>query len=200
MFSDVRPFFNMLRQARDKSQPSSPWNWEKTVVGVITNSDDRVPSVLSSMGLKVGHRRAGTSAQYSIESSEDDISFVVMSYDVRHEKPDRRIFDAATELLKETLAGNISNPEMQSMDDYEKLYIGDTVEKDYVGAKGAGWNAVIVDRQDEQTEIEQSPGSGGLRGSLSKKKINLANGETREVQVVDGLGGLTAWEPEVSTD
>ncbi|OCK76663.1 hypothetical protein K432DRAFT_283642, partial [Lepidopterella palustris CBS 459.81] len=151
IYPDVLPFFEMLRchknihSARATQKPS--WPWDRTVVGVITNSDDRVPGVLSALGLRVGTRKVGNSEQRSTESSvQDDISFVVLSYDVGYEKPDHRIFNAAKKLFEETLAERSMKAEEQFVDDFELLHIGDDVEKDYFGAKNVGWNALVLDR------------------------------------------------------
>ncbi|KAJ4305193.1 hypothetical protein N0V90_000724 [Kalmusia sp. IMI 367209] len=200
LFPDVKPFFQMLGLPRHKRRHESPWGWEKTVVGIITNSDDRVPSILSSFGLKVGPRRVGTPTQRISEATvEDDISFVVLSYDVGYEKPDHRIFDAATQMLKETLAGNASS-KSASVDDYERLYVGDTLEKDYFGAERAGWNAILIDRQRGRKDVKEECGIDVLqraRGALvERKKVTFKNGEMREVKVTDSLGGLAAWSPE----
>ncbi|KAI9786664.1 MAG: hypothetical protein M1839_006215 [Geoglossum umbratile] len=109
------------------------WPWDQTVVGVVTNSDDRVPSILSSLGLTVGARTVRRPEQMSQENtrfqparSEDiadiiptgslalrhldtsartgeDIHFVILSYDVGDEKPNSRIFQAAKDMLGFTL-------------------------------------------------------------------------------------------------
>src|SRR6185436_16098425 len=92
------------------------WPWE-TRVGIVTNSDDRVPGILESFGLRIGPGRCadpggGGEAEphggvASGEGDEDgsgfDVDFVALSYDVGVEKPDRRIFDAARELFLSSL-------------------------------------------------------------------------------------------------
>ncbi|KAF2871826.1 hypothetical protein BDV95DRAFT_476578, partial [Massariosphaeria phaeospora] len=103
LFPDVLPFFKILRDkaTHSSSNPSSPWPWDRTIVCSISNTDDRVPLVLQSLGLKVGPRRVGSASSPSDPglSSDNDIEFVVLSYDAGFRKPDRRIFDAATHLL-----------------------------------------------------------------------------------------------------
>ena len=140
LYSDVIPLFEELCRIRNTSvkDPLSP----KLVVGLITNSDDRVPSVLSSLGLRVNPRRHGPSARSSNSSQdgEDDIDFVVMSYDVGHEKPSREIFDAAKHLV-------------YSVTGYEDhgdrfIHVGDDIVKDFNGAKQAGWGSVLLDREE----------------------------------------------------
>lgn len=190
MYPDVLPFFRMLKQAsteRARAENEATWRWEKTVVGIITNSDDRVASVLSSFGLKVGPRRVGgPSHRIAGVSPYNDIQFVVLSYDVGYEKPDHRIFDAAIEMLKETLA---SDPATfgESVNEYEKLYVGDSLEKDYLGAEASGWNAVYMDRSDVRT-----PQLDLLYDLLLK---DFDSGEERLIQVCTNLDALTRWEP-----
>lgn len=114
----------------------------QTVVGVITNSDDRVPGVLTSLSLRVSPLRFGHDlVSKSVTGEVYDIDFSVMSYDVGYEKPDKRIFEAAEQMLKTSLDGAIDPSTWQ------KVYVGDDYEKDIVGAVDAGWNAVMVDRE-----------------------------------------------------
>ena len=162
MYDDVLPFFAMLRDR--KAHLSAPtgfapppssldpslaakWPFDHTIVGVITNSDDRIPDILTSLGLKVGSRRVGrrSGAMLSADPSED-VSFVVLSYDVGYEKPKHQIFDAAIWLLEECLAAESQAGRMMRSDEFERVYIGDEPSKDIVGAQDAGWNAVLLDR------------------------------------------------------
>lgn len=118
------------------------------MVGVITNSDDRVPDVLSSLGLRVNHLRHGSKIEGErVKGGEDevkDIDFAIMSYDVGFEKPHRRIFDAATDMLKVILTAE--GQHAPDLEGWDLVYVGDEMEKDAVGSTAAGWNAVIVDR------------------------------------------------------
>lgn len=114
------------------------------IVGVITNSDDRVPDILTSLGLSVSPLRSPASERHE-DGEQYDVDFSVMSYDVGHEKPDRRIFEAAEGMLETVLGqGNIDSRE------WRKVYVGDEFKKDVVGAIGAGWNAVLVDRESRE--------------------------------------------------
>lgn len=110
-------------------------------IGVITNSDDRVPSVLSSLGLEVGPRRYGLGAESPDPHSniEEDIDFVVMSYDVGYEKPSRDVFDAAKQLVW----SNWGNPDQED----RFIHIGDDLKKDFEGAQRARWESVLLDRK-----------------------------------------------------
>jgi FMN phosphatase YigB (HAD superfamily) len=102
--------------------------------------------------MSVSPARFGSSIkELSVPASEQyDIDFSVMSYHVGHEKPDKRIFEAAEEMLMRTIESRrISehSPNDASVGAWRKIYIGDEYAKDVVGALGAGWNAVLVDRE-----------------------------------------------------
>ena len=126
MYPDVQPFFKALREKKALSHGDSA-----CIVGVITNSDDRVPSILSSLGLQVGLWRYGNDSWTSIRP-DDDIHFVLMSYDIGLEKPDSEIFDSVKQML----------PGQERF-----LHIGDDLQKDYYAAKRAGWEGFLLDRE-----------------------------------------------------
>jgi FMN phosphatase YigB (HAD superfamily) len=141
---------------------------------------------LQSFDIRIGSKRVGTSSQVAIQHSGwVDIDFVVQSYDVGHEKPDRRIFDAATSLLSQTLADEGKGV---STDDFEKLYIGDDVENDYFGAKAAGWDAALVDRKDVNDKAErykvdwvESKDNEGRERKVLKAKSLLSIGQWQQI-------------------
>ena len=164
------------------------WPWDKTVVGIITNSDDRVPGILESFGLSVGHRRAGTTTERKSSANEgsvDDIDFVVLSYDVGVEKPHANMFRAA-ETLGETVAG-LENGTLD--DEFDKLYVGDEVEKDYFAAKEAGWGAVLLQRP-SNTHAQVDMGKG-----VESVEVEAKDGKTSLVDAVSSLSELAAWQP-----
>lgn len=189
LFPDVKDFFLELHKYKI-TRPTDliKWPYEKVIVGVITNSDNRVPGILQSFGLEVASRRFGlvtsTDAEYD---SEKDVDFVVMSYDVGHEKPDRQIFNAATSMLTETL---VSGNEGLKADDFEKLYVGDDLEKDFDGARAAGWEAVLLDRSgmtDKAKNFQLGP--WGLKDR---------SGSERKVLAAKSLLDLYQWRATVT--
>lgn len=195
MYPDVIPFFRMLKSPSMQRTIHPPWKWEKTVVGIITNSDDRVSSILESFGLKVGPRRVDSSAERSADATvQDDVSFVVLSYDVGYEKPDRRIFEAATQMLKETLAEDGQGAEEQSIDDFEKLYVGDSLEKDYFGAEAAGWHAVFLDRKKlRKKDMGRLPFQPLTKLGVTTKEEG--KDVVKQVSMCADLGALSRWTP-----
>lgn len=141
LYEDVAPIFKDLR--RIKRASTAVGAAPEFIMGVITNSDDRVPSVLSSLGLDVGRRRYGLTEETLDPRSdmEDDIDFMVMSYDVGYEKPSREIFDAAKQLVRSIWG----NPDQED----RFIHIGDDLKKDSEGAQRAGWESVLLDRDGE---------------------------------------------------
>jgi FMN phosphatase YigB (HAD superfamily) len=141
LYPDVQEFFQRIQRYKGSGKAlGAEWPFERTIVGIITNSDDRVPGILESFGLQINSRRySASSSPDKYSSTQDDVDFVVLSYDVGYEKPDKRVFGAAVSMLAEMTPENPSS-------EYEKLYVGDDLEKDYDGAEAVGWNAVLVDR------------------------------------------------------
>ena len=132
----------------------------KPIVGVITNSDDRVPSILSSFGLQVGPSRYGENSPASFKA-EDDINFVITSYDVGCEKPDPGIFDATKQMLP-------------GQDRF--LHVGDDLQKDYCAAESAGWEAILLVREaknSRQDEFRPKLRIKNLQELISRKELLL---------------------------
>ena len=139
-------------------------------VGVITNSDDRVPDVLSSLGLRVSPLRHDSDPSESHAFVQDcDIDFCIMSYDVGYEKPDKRMFAAAEEMLDITLRADIESYQPQS---WQKVYVGDEYDKDVVGATNAGWNAVLINEenasQNQDVRWLDDQSSGDLQAAFKE--------------------------------
>jgi HAD superfamily hydrolase (TIGR01549 family) len=82
-------------------------------LAVISNADGKIRQVLESVGL----------AQYFESITDSGL--------VGHEKPDRRIFEAA-----------LSSMQLSAEDG---LYVGDIYAVDYAGATAAGMKAVVID-------------------------------------------------------
>ncbi|KAL8627478.1 hypothetical protein Q9189_006822 [Teloschistes chrysophthalmus] len=142
LFDDVIPFFRDLHIWRDRAQSTFGPNQEplKLQVGIISNSDDRVPAILSSLGLGVADRSHGSSAVKS--NGIIDIDWVLHSYDVGFEKPDRRIFDVAKRRSSLDEAGGES----------AYCHVGDNLSEDYQGALGAGWKSLLLDREGQHAD------------------------------------------------
>lgn len=86
---------------------------KKITIGVISNFDERLESVLRAYNLR------------------SYFNFVLASYIVQVAKPERRIFDLALNYL----------PGIEPSD---ALHVGDNLKLDYLAAKNAGWNALLI--------------------------------------------------------
>ena len=138
LYSDVLPFFQRLQKLRrdDRQEIRNDVELPRLQVGIITNSDDRVPTVLSSLGLRVSSRRLGsTDRQWTQDDHDIDIHWIVMSYDAGYVKPDTRIFEAAKKL------------KLLPYQNCLYLHVGDDVNQDYCGAMDAGWQSILLDRE-----------------------------------------------------
>lgn len=188
---DVRSIFDKLRDHRQEKSYGS------LVVGVVTNSDDRVPDVLSSLGLHVSSIRYGSDpALPKINAKEEyDIEFSVMSFDVGAEKPDARIFQAAETMLK---SEKLDLPAEIDTDaaSWQKIYVGDQYSKDVVGPLNAGWNAVLIGPQEQVSKhsdvewLEDEPAANLLERFDSP---TAAVGFSR-------LGKLADWLPKQTSE
>ncbi|KAF1813088.1 hypothetical protein P152DRAFT_396336 [Eremomyces bilateralis CBS 781.70] len=187
LFPDVLPFFKMLRN-RASEDTSTVWPWNQTVVGIISNSDDRIIGVLKSFGLTVASLRGTPNLEKSRTNSEgsSDISFMALSYDVGAEKPSRSIFNTAERLAFETIhdleAGAGAD---SSLSDWDKVYVGDDINKDVVGALNSGWKAALIQRDltDEGTTNDRKAmrlmdwSDLGIQpdGPIASRKVPLLN-------------------------
>lgn len=179
--------FRLLKRAAPRL-PLDDSVVDDVVVGVITNSDDRVPGILSSLGLAVSPLRAGAaSAAYpaaAVPRPPYDIDFHCMSYDVGFEKPDRRIFEAAEAAAAQVLATQQHIP-----GDWIKVYVGDEYKRDVVGALGAGWNSVLVADQECQCSEDVR-----TLGEFPSRQVFSPHGTAPPVSVrVPDVDTLLAW-------
>lgn len=148
---DVEPGLATTLRALKQQQGSPARRFGRIVVGVVTNSDDRVPGILSSFGLDVSPMRYGPQIDDTAATAsrrDCDIDFHCMSYDVGVEKPDRRIFESAEHMLAQVVAaqeGQRLAETQAALEAWEKVYVGDEHAKDVVGAANAGWDPVLLD-------------------------------------------------------
>lgn len=144
LYDDVKPFFERLHDWRRGTNTASTGNSRRVHVGIISNSDGRVSTILGSHGIRVNDRRYCSGTLVGSHGTFD-IDSVTLSYDVGFEKPHRMIFDAARSLSR-----------FATESDTLCLHIGDSLSDDYHGAREAGWDSVLLDRDSNHT-------SGGSR-------------------------------------
>ncbi|KAH8703220.1 hypothetical protein BGW36DRAFT_393627 [Talaromyces proteolyticus] len=157
LYDDVEPFFRGLQSFKAANNV-----FDYIVTGVISNSDDRVPAVLKSLGLSIGNTRADrdrssmelpgfeqsdTNAKHPY-SAENDIDMVVTSYEAGQEKPHRLIYDIAARQAKHFLAAATTSDNDFT---WTRIHTGDDLQKDCIGAKDAEWTSFLLTR-DVQNE------------------------------------------------
>ncbi|KAL1517087.1 hypothetical protein ABEB36_000896 [Hypothenemus hampei] len=101
---------------------------KKIPMGIISNYDPRLHAIL--INTKLNHY----------------FQFVLTSYEVGIEKPDKGIFDYA-----------IQKSEISHLKPEECLHIGDSPSMDYVGARNAGWNAFLITENDQNSLKSKIP-------------------------------------------
>ena len=125
LYPDVLPFLTQMRKLKQRFQdPEGPI----VLLGIITNSDDRVQSIIRSFGLRVGPTDAGTASMKGIVhrhkdtihasitaarngvmsppqmptrdmyDANVDVDFLLTSYDTGCEKPHDDIFAMAVQM------------------------------------------------------------------------------------------------------
>lgn len=137
------------------------------VLGVISNSDDRVGGILSSMGLDVSPLRFQRESKQDthfesarpVDGKSYDIDFTVMSYDVEESKPHKLMWQAGEMLARRAVVHELGR--FDESVPWLKLYVGDDIKKDVESAWGCGWNAVLLKEflsgqpHDERLESEE---------------------------------------------
>ncbi|TPX21985.1 hypothetical protein DIZ76_015950 [Coccidioides immitis] len=163
LYNDAEPFFRKLqlwkqaKRSRNVSQDLVREDcWDRIVVGVISNSDDRVPTILRSMGLRVGSAWADNGdllppadETHDAIKQENDIDFIVTSYEAGKEKPNKHIFDVAQKRAGEYL--NATSPAKRPLfpaPSYYCIHVGDDYHDDYQGGQSAGWDSFLLLRED----------------------------------------------------
>ncbi|KAL2364842.1 hypothetical protein RJZ56_002261 [Blastomyces dermatitidis] len=159
LYPDVEEFVARMRRWRaqrrlHRSSYGAPQDFERIVVGVISNSDDRSANILTSLGVRVGSLGWTTHAARTVTTTEEtnldggdtpaDIDFIVTSYEAGEEKPHRKIFDFAKERAKKCIESDGSL--LPKDTDWTCIHIGDHYENDYEGAINAGWDSFLLPR------------------------------------------------------
>lgn len=157
LYEDAGEFMARMREVkRGLTQKQRFGPFEKVLVGVISNSDDRVPGVLKSLELAVGDTRAdqGVSSmrlagfeERSSSSKEgdneiNDLDLVITSYEAGEEKPSPAIFDVARQQAMRHVGASSENASQWTC-----VHVGDDYSKDYQAAVNAGWDGYYLPRE-----------------------------------------------------
>lgn len=163
LYDDVHPFFRDLKAFKLKKNA-----FDHVVAAVISNSDDRVPAVLRSLGLSIGNIRADRDRssmelpgfeQLIFEDEqnpvpkENDIDMIITSYEAGEEKPSRLIYNITATQAQNYLSMATMSESPSDDVEWTRLHIGDELEKDYIGAIDAGWHSLLLARNDTILDI-----------------------------------------------
>ncbi|KAI9681948.1 MAG: hypothetical protein M1817_000002 [Caeruleum heppii] len=197
LYDDVLPLLKSIHKSNNPNEPisSRSWPWHQTIVGVTTNSDHRVPSILSSLGLDISNCLESESPVDSPDL-DSDIQFTILSYDVGAEKPGPRIFNAAKEMSSPCFkhgnglaAAYPHSGNAASSEDKTYLHVGDDLDKDVVGAQQAGWNSVLIDRKGQHAAHSGDP-MAVISVPFPKSS---QSGRLASYQVIKDLRALVNW-------
>ena len=106
-----------------------------------------------------------------------------MSYDVGHEKPKKRIFQAAEEMLDPALKSRGDTSTTRDPKAWEKVYVGDEYDKDVVGARRARWYSILI--SEEPTDDDKT-GVKWLEDEPPRDLMPIFEGKASDV----GLGSV----------
>ncbi|PYH97096.1 hypothetical protein BO71DRAFT_427479 [Aspergillus ellipticus CBS 707.79] len=156
LYPDVMAFFERLRGV--KTPGKSLGVFDRVIVGVVSNSDDRISGVLKSLGVRVGRGRVDGGVLGGFERRElggiaadsrsgasdgnavDDIDLLVTSYEAGEEKPSPVIFQVVEREARRLFGDEDGDGQ------WDKVHVGDDFEKDYRAAVDAGWKGYFLSR------------------------------------------------------
>lgn len=178
LYDDVVPFFTRMRELK-----AAKGRFDQVIVGVVSNSDDRVPAVLKALGLRVGDLRADQDLssgelpgfeQRKVRDmdsdqnrqSDADLDFVITSYEAGEEKPNRLIFDVAERQAKLLVPPGVGS------ESWTRVHVGDDYEKDYKGALDAGWQSILLRRGDGDGEEPGARSISSLKDLINELEID----------------------------
>ena len=178
LYPDVNPFFRRMRDLKDirrRGAGGGGAGFNNLVIGVVSNSDDRVPDILKSLGLTVGETRAdrdvvSTRLPGFEERSSPSSSSAATSDSQSQSKSQSQSqlqgqeindidlvitsYDAGAE-KPSPLIFDVAKRQAQSLvpdsaGEWTCVHVGDHYEKDYQAATNAGWDGIFLPREDGQ--------------------------------------------------
>ncbi|KAJ6260485.1 hypothetical protein Dda_4711 [Drechslerella dactyloides] len=165
LFPDTLDFFAALTEFR-QSVAANPWQFRTVTLGVLSNSDDRVIDILTSLGIAVRHRsrvttdadskvildRMPADANTPFYTTPNAVDFVTTSHAVGSEKPDSGIFLAAMASARELLVRRNIDGEPR---EWAWVHVGDNPVEDVAGAEAVGAVGVLLNRERGLLEVRR---------------------------------------------
>ncbi|KAI9655919.1 MAG: hypothetical protein M1831_004764 [Alyxoria varia] len=157
-----------------RSYQVTDWPPSRTMLGIISNSDPRVRSIIASfkqinpqdndtrpISIKPAlfpSRFAPASPRLAPTVRPAHFAFATISYEADVSKPDPAIYDRAMDDAQNALRRLSSYNRLTRSGakllgsistDFHKMHVGDDLEKDVIPALKAGWDAILLDRTGE---------------------------------------------------
>uniref|UniRef100_A0AAG5DW25 Haloacid dehalogenase-like hydrolase domain-containing protein 3 n=1 Tax=Anopheles atroparvus TaxID=41427 RepID=A0AAG5DW25_ANOAO len=148
-------FLRALQETRTVD-PST--QYQGKIVGVISNFDSRLSTILLNNGI---------SSTMRDNCETRMVDFIITSYEAGVEKPDPKIFEIA---LKRANLQSHTSP----VQPHEALHIGNLYNEDFLGARGAGWHALLVNVPKANEEAWKIPRRHIFSG-ISDLQVRLEN-------------------------
>jgi len=156
----VRDFLNLLGTAFQ----AGVWAPRRTMLGIVSNSDPRVRSILESFNIQIRPslyppRFTPHSRHQSYDFGPAHFAFATLSSEVGNAKPSPAIYvdasvDAQIALDSLHAAASLTRSGNEVLRDihseFYHMHVGDSLDKDVIPALENGWDAILLDRQFEQ--------------------------------------------------
>ncbi|KAI1974556.1 hypothetical protein LOZ53_002756 [Ophidiomyces ophidiicola] len=163
LYEDVPPFFEWLKSWKiARSVQLYPagnrlnTDFDRVIVGVISNADNRIMTVLNSLRLRVGIPLEDDLERphpHKQPERKADIDFVLTSYEAGCEKPDKAIFDLAVKYANRYIQASGDNNYIFPGPADKCIHVGDDFHDDHLGAVRAGWTGILLLRNGENSPV-----------------------------------------------
>lgn len=178
LFPDVPRLLSLIGTS---SWRAAAWPPSRTMLGILSNSDSRVASILSSFGMPIHPslfppRYAPSTRLHAPSFGPATFAFAALAPQLGHAKPDARAFAGARIQAQRALdalhpVARLTRTGASLLDsvnaEFHCLHVGDDVDCDVLPALAAGWDAVLLDRSAPEPVARRE-----LRAGLSVDVIN----------------------------
>ncbi|SMN19181.1 similar to Saccharomyces cerevisiae YMR130W Putative protein of unknown function [Maudiozyma saulgeensis] len=132
-------------------------NHPEVVIGIISNTDPKVYKLLENLGI--------------LKYFEN---FTYFSYDLELSKPDTRFFEFVFKDIIKKRPNILQDKESLSTLKTKCWHVGDELKNDLQGAQAAGWNSVLIDRNNSHGYLDENVliGSKFSDHNLSIQKVD----------------------------
>eukprot|EP01132_Coremiostelium_polycephalum_P000912 gene912-1148_t len=112
------------------------------ILSVISNFDERLKQILKDLDI-IKYFKINTSK--NIQHQKQEIELITTSIDTGYSKPNPQIFQSSFDKLLKI---------DKSIQKSDVVYIGDSIDKDYHGAKSFGFDSILLDRKGRNYNID----------------------------------------------